>query len=465
MLIRSKLPGYAWDIWRAERGGQAAILARQRARLVDLVRFARVQSPLYRELYQDLPVQVTDLQQLPVVTKRQLMEGFDRWGTDPAVTRAGVEAFVADKANVGGRYLGRYAVWTTSGISGEPGVFVHDADAVAIYRALTLVRGLVAWMTPGRLWATLRRSDRVATVVATGGHYVSASMMAVARKARPRPFNRVRVFSVLRPLPELVQELNAFQPAELIGYPTALMLLAQEHLAGRLAIRPALVGYGGEWLSPPARRLIVAAFGEPVRENYGASEFTRLAWGCLHEGLHVSADWGILEPVDEQYRPVAPGRPSHSALLTNLANRVQPLIRYDLGDSITVLPERCACGSPLPLIRVEGRRDEIVYLRASGGATVPLLPLALIKTVEETPGVQRCQVIQTGTATLSVRLEVAAGADDGRVWGAVERRLREYLAAHGVPEAGVERAPQPPARHPISGKFRQVWAELGARQG
>ncbi|MBA2449393.1 MAG: phenylacetate--CoA ligase family protein [Chloroflexi bacterium] len=399
------------------------------------------------------------------MTKRQLMARFDAWGTDPAVTRAGVEAFVADKSNVGRRYLGRYAVWTSSGISGEPGIFVHDANAVAVYRALTLVRGLVAWMTPARLWAMLRQGDRVATVVATGGHYVSVSMMGVARRARPWPFNRVRVFSVLRPEPEVVRALNRFKPAELIGYPTVLMLLAREQLAGRLAIRPALVGYGGEWLAPGARREIVSAFGGPVRENYGASEFTRLAWGCLREGLHVSADWGILEPVDEHYQPVPPGRASYTTLLTNLANRVQPIIRYDLGDSITTIPVPCPCGSPLPLIRVEGRRDEMVYLETSRGGTVPLLPLALIKLVEETPGVQRCQVVQTGRATLSVRLEVAPSADDGRVWEAVARGLRAYLSAHRLPLANVERAPERPSSDRVSGKFRQVWAAPGATSG
>jgi phenylacetate-CoA ligase len=318
----------------------------------------------------------------------------------------------------------------------------------------------VAWITPARLWGLLRRGDRVANVVATGGHYVSAAMMAVARRDRPRPFDRVRVFSAMAPLPDLVRELNDFQPAELIGYPTALTLLAGEQLVGRLAIRPALVGYGGEWLAPAARRRIVAAFGGPIRENYGASEFTRCAWGCMRGGLHVSADWAILEPVDEAYRPVPAGRPSHTVLLTNLANRVQPLIRYDLGDSITVVPGRCACGSPLPRVRVEGRRDEIVYLETPTGEVVPLLPLALLSVVEGAAGVQRCQVIQTGPRALRVRLEMLPEVDGEQVWAEVTHRLRAYLASHGLPMAQVERGAEAVARHPVSGKSRQVWSEL-----
>jgi phenylacetate-coenzyme A ligase PaaK-like adenylate-forming protein len=34
---------------------------------------------------------------------------------------------------------------------------------------------------------------------------------------------------------------------------------------------------------------------------------------------------------------------------------VQPLIRYVMGDSVTVNPAPCACGSPLPTIHVERR--------------------------------------------------------------------------------------------------------------
>lgn len=461
-INRHTLLGYAADAWCASQGGPTAIAARQRARLADLVRFARARSPLYRERYRHLPADV-DLHDLPPVTKRELMADFDRWATDPAVTRAGAEAFLADETLMGRQYLGRYAVWTSSGISGERGVFVHDRDAIAVYRALTLMRGLVAWMTPRRLWAVLRLGDRVANVVATGGHYVSANMMELARRSRPWPFDRVRVFSAMTPLPELVRELNAFQPAELIGYPTALTLLAGEQLAGRLAIRPALVGYGGEWLAPAARRRIVAAFGGPVRENYGASEFTRFAWGCLHGGLHVSADWAILEPVDEAYRPVPPDQPSHTVLLTNLANRVQPLIRYDLGDSVTLVPGRCACRGPLPRVRVEGRRDEIVYLATPSGEVVPLLPLALLSVVEEAAGVQRCQVIQTGPDTLRVRLETLPEADREQVWTIAAHRLREHLAAQGLPTTRVEQGAEALARHPISGKFRQVWSELPGR--
>jgi hypothetical protein len=55
-------------------------------------------------------------------------------------------------------------------------------------------------------------------------------------------------------------------------------------------------------------------------------------------------------PVDQDYRPVLPGEPSHTVLMTNLANRVQPLIRYDQGDSVTLVvgPTPAHAAAPCP---------------------------------------------------------------------------------------------------------------------
>jgi phenylacetate-coenzyme A ligase PaaK-like adenylate-forming protein len=179
----------------------------------------------------------------------------------------------------------------------------------------------------------------------------------------------------------------------------------------------------------------------------------------------VNADWVILEPVDAHYQPIPPGETSRTALLTNLANRVQPIIRYDLGDSITVSPDPCPCGIALPVIRVEGRQDEILACQGPDGEAVTLPPMALANVVEETPGVRCYQVIQTAPEVLTVRLEAAPGFDGSRVWEKVACRLQDYLSAQGLSSIRVEKAQEPPMRDPVSGKFRNVWAELKTGKG
>jgi phenylacetate-coenzyme A ligase PaaK-like adenylate-forming protein len=454
---------HAWDAWRAGRAEPATILARQEARLRDLVAFARARSPFYRERYRHLPPNVTELSRLPPVTKPELMASFDAWVTEPAATRTGVEAFMADPEKVGRWYLGRYAVWNSSGITGFRGIYLHDPEAFALYRALTFVRGWLPWMTPRRLWSTARRGNRVAAVVITGGHHGGTAMFEAARRDHPWPFDRVRVFSPLRPLSELVATLNAFQPAMLIGYPDSLLLLSDEQAARRLAIHPALIGSGGDCLAPPARRAVETAFGCRVRENYGTSEFPPLGMECREGRIHLAADWAILEPVDDRYRPIPPGETSHTALLTNLANRVQPFVRYELGDRVTVGARPCRCGSPLPHVRVEGRRDELLRFAARDGAMVQVLALALTSVVLDTPGVHRYQVIQTGPKALRVRLEATPPAAADEVAAAVSRRVQAYLRDLGAPDVDVARDPRPPAPDPTSGKFRRVWIEPAGR--
>jgi phenylacetate-coenzyme A ligase PaaK-like adenylate-forming protein len=447
------------DIWRTSSGGAAAIARVQQTRLLDLVEFARLRSPFYRRLHQHPPLPINKLRDLPPVTKPELMASFEDWVTDPAVTKASVAAFITDKTLVGQPYLGCYAVWTSSGTSGTPGIFLHDRQALVIYDSLVMWRGWWNWMTCGCFSTILWRGFRAAVVAATGGHFAGISSWERLRQRYPWLSHRIYPFSVLMPLLELVQKLNDVQPTLLFAYPSALLLLAHERNTGRLRIHPALALTSGEWLDPASHAQIETAFNCPVRDLYGASEFTYMAFACRHGWLHFNADWVILEPVDENYQPVPPGQPSRTVLLTNLVNRVQPLIRYDLGDSITVRPDPCPCGNPLPALRVEGRRDEILTFQTASGETIQLLPLALVTVIEETPGVQRFQLIQTAPTKLSLRLEVAPGAEEAQVWAKVARRLDDYLIQQGLPFVEVGPAAEPPRCDPVSGKFRQVWAE------
>ena len=161
-----------------------------------------------------------------------------------------------------------------------------------------------------------------------------------------------------------------------------------------------------------------------------------------------------------QLNPVPPGQPSSSVLLTNLINRVQPILRYNLGDRITLRPEPCPCGSPFPAIRVEGRTDEILRMRSANDETVPVLPLALWATIKQSHKVQRFQVIQTGQDSLKIRLEPQPGISCQDAWDDVQAQVRLYLAGLNLAGMRLELAEEPPMRDVRSGKFRHVWSEI-----
>jgi phenylacetate-coenzyme A ligase PaaK-like adenylate-forming protein len=243
------------------------------------------------------------------------------------------------------------------------------------------------------------------------------------------------------------------------GYASALGLLAQEQLEGRLHIHPSIVISSAEPLSEENRLLIRQAFGVPPRNNYGCSEGGVMGYECNHERMHLNADWILLEPVDANHKPVSAGQLSDRTLITNLANRVMPIIRYELGDRVTLLPEQCDCGITLPLIKLDGRTDEILRFRSSEGQSVPVLPLALWSVIKETPGVLKFQAIQVAPDELKIRLEAKQADDSDAVWKRVYVNVRDYLTQQGLGNVMVLHAAEPPMRDPKSGKFRNVWAE------
>ena len=444
----------------ARKQGPAAIAQRQRARLSEMVAFARANSPYYRELYHDLPERVEDPTLLPVTSKKALMEHFDDWVTDREVTYEKVHAFVDNPNLIGERFLDKYLVATTSGSSGTRGIFVIDdrtldaATAASIYMMLT-------WLNAADIVRIAVGSGRTALVIATGGHFTGAAGMARLRKSSPGRTKRLLVLPAKTPLPDVVAQLNHFNPVMLGGYASILAMLADEQETGRLRIHPVLINPSSEGLSHREYDRIAGAFQAKVRTTYAATECTPpLAEGCRYQWLHLTSDWCLLEAVDADFRPVSAGVQSHTVLLSNLANRVQPVLRYDLGDSILVRPDPCPCENPMPAIRVQGRVADVLTFPTQSGDQIKIAPLVFGTLVDRTPGVQLFQIVQTAPTTLRVRMHPTAGAEPDRAWQAVHTELTHLLSEQGLHHVAVERAEEPPEQSP-GDKYRMI-IPLGA---
>ena len=426
------------DVVAATHATPALLVNRQQQRLLRLLEAARDGSALYGERLGERRLRISDLARVAPVTRAELMDRFDEWVTDPTLELDELREFTADASRVGQAWRGRYMVWESSGTSGMPGVFVQDAQAMAVYDALEAVRHRAPPRGAGGLFSAfgaleaLGISDRTALVTATGGHFASVVTFERVRRLNPWMAPMLRSFSLLSPTHELVAALNDFQPTILATYPTAASLLADEAEAGRLHITPRCVLTGGERMGAAARARVAEVFQTRVRNSYGASEFLPMAWECAHGHLHINEDWLVLEPVDRQNRPVPPGHQSHTVLLTNLANMAQPLIRYDLGDKVTVMPGRCSCGSAMPVIEVQGRRDDILRVPAQKkGETVGLLPLALCTVVEEEGGVFDFQLQQRDPQTLVLRVPME-GEDARQAIDRCRDALQHFALSQGA---------------------------------
>jgi phenylacetate-CoA ligase len=432
----------------------------QDERLRKLLRHAVDHSPFYREKYRGIDVARCALADLPTTTKAELMANFDRVVTDPAVTRAGLEKFIDDPANVGKLFLDKYPVCHTSGSQGQPMLVVQDPLVLDLLFAFQMTRGNVGYQRFGPLDAAARLFSpaRIAVIISKPGFFPSAWVWQHL-PVPMRPF--VRLLYVQGNDPELIAKLNDFRPNILTTTPTTMDLLAvkadQLHLRG---LRQVVTW--SEVLHDAARQRIGEAFGVPIIDTYGSGECIFLSNGCrTHPGAHVNADWALLEVIDETGRPVPEGKLGHKALLTNLANFVQPLIRYEVGDRLAMATEPCSCGSRLPRIeRIGGRSGDVFWVRSGGGyRTLSGYPFQ--HAFEFLREVREWQAVQIDRNRIVVRFEMLpdAALDAERA----RTRLNDRLAVNGFgPELEIafEAVPRL-AIDPVTGKFRRLVSLIG----
>jgi phenylacetate-coenzyme A ligase PaaK-like adenylate-forming protein len=425
--------------WPAEK------LARfQQERLEALVAHARSRSHYYREHIGAGPV---ELAALPVMDKPTLMERFDDVVTDRRLRRDDLLAHL-DGLERDELYLGRYRAMTTSGSSGRKGLYVYDRPGwVAIGAAFMRFS---AWA------GTQPKLPRRRMAMIGGGSPTHMSRRGSAMLSIG--VHRMLALPVTMPVPKLVEALNAFGPESLSTYPSMAVLLADEKRAGRLRAAPAVVTTMSELCTPEMAAAIEEAFGVRPLDLYASTEGL---WGAAcgeGRGHHLFEDLAIAENVDEDGRPVPDGDRGARVLVTNLANLVQPLIRFEVSDVVTIDPEPCPCGRTLRRLRsIEGRADAVLELPGTAGERIPVHPLQFgVITAER--GVREFQVVQRGDG---VRVRVVAR--EGEEPEAVARRLRgrvgERLAALGVRDPHVEVEPCAALERPAAGKLQLVVAE------
>jgi phenylacetate-coenzyme A ligase PaaK-like adenylate-forming protein len=122
-------------------------------------------------------------------------------------------------------------------------------------------------------------------------------------------------------------------------------------------------------------------------------------------------------------------------LVTNLVNRTQPLIRYEISDSITLADGPDPAGLPYTRIAsIDGRSDDILRFPGRGGSDVPVHPYRLRVPFTTFNEVRQYQVVQHD-AGLHVRIVLRAAAPPDtseRVHAAIAGALE---AAGAVPPA------------------------------
>lgn len=427
--------------------------AHQRERLLAIVRHAATHSPYYRERFAGIELSDDlDLAALPRLDKATMLEHFDDLVTDRRLTLAGVERHLteigAPDSHTDPTLFGEYRAMASGGTSGRRGVFVYGgADWTE-----TLAGVVSSWSAYFDFAPRLPRR-RFTTITADHPLHMSGRW----NRSLDVGLHRLLRLDARAPIGDLVEALNAFRPEGINTYASTVALLAERQLAGELRIAPEVVTTGGEVLTAEMKKRIVAAFGRTPFNSYGASEAGYIAVECNHHaGLHVFEGQVQLEVVDDEYRPVPPGQPGSRLLLTNLYNRTQPLIRYELNDLVTVSPDPCPCGRPFALLEtVEGRSDDVLELPSTAGGTIKVPPVTLRSPLAGVGALSEYRIVY-GAGELRVKA-VLTGTDGHQTCREIETGLGAALAERGVqvPPILVESVAKIP-RHPHSGKHKVI---------
>jgi len=396
---RTRLRGLEATQWLDRSRLEALQLANLRRFLADIG--ARV--PYYREMFAAVGMAPGNVQSLGDLAKLPLL-------TKPLI-RANVDRLKADDA-------GKLLRYNTGGSSGEPLVFYMGADRVS--------HDVAAKWRATRWWGV----DIGDPEIVVWGSPIELHAQDRLRQLRDRVLRTelLPAFDMSETnLDRFIERIKAKRPKMLFGYPSALAYIARhaerrnERVDG-LGIKVAFVT--SESLYDHQRRQIEKTFGCRVANGYGGRDAGFIAHECPEGSLHITAEDLIVELIDADGRVVPAGEPGE-IVVTHLATRDFPFLRYRTGD-VGVLGNRaCACGRGLPtLSEVKGRSTDFVV--AMDGTV--LHGLALIYVVRDLPGIRTFAIVQESLERTRVSI-VPEGGFDERARTTIREGIKARLGA------------------------------------
>jgi phenylacetate-CoA ligase len=370
--------GLAFQLEQSQWWSAEELLAHQYRQLAALLRHARATVPFYRKRLADAGL--TDEQALTP----------ESWLHMPLLTRQEVRQHQADLITThlpsghGPTHRNK-----TSGSTGQPLEVLGTAVDTLMWEALTFRDDL--WHRrdySGRLVAIRSGRYQQDPLAVSDSPTWGLKSPLLLYKTGP-----MTVFYHLQPIPRQVELLEARSPQYLVIYPSnarALCRYARQRPV-RLPDLRAVLTYG-EPVHPDVRAACRETWGVPVHDIYCCEELGYIATQCpRYEHYHVPSETVLLEILDEQGRPCAPGQLG-SVVLTPLHSFAMPLIRYAIGDYAEV-GGPCPCGRGLPVLqRIPGRQRSRVVL-PDGRHTWPDISAlwAAIPNVEQIQLIQRSQ--------------------------------------------------------------------------
>jgi phenylacetate-CoA ligase len=347
----------------------------QEKEFIRFINYAYENSSFYKELYRDIDLknikQIADISKLPIVTKEMIRANIHRVHT---IKRKG-----AVEAHTGG----------------------------------TTGKSLVVLMTPEDMMKRMAMLDHFKSRV--GFEHIKMKRATFNGKHIVPPKQTKKIFwrynssckqmiySSFHLTEENIQfyveSLNKFKPESIDGFFMSMCDVAgyiERHNIA-LTFKPIAIFPTSETLTDSGRELLERVFRCKVYDQYASSEGAPFVTECKEQVLHVEVASGIFEHFEEN---------SDEVLVTSFTTHGTPLIRYQIGDSMSFDNDniRCICGMNSPIVKtIQGRKLDFLYTlngaKINGGNVANLfknMPNALI----------RAQTIQNKINEITILLEV-----------------------------------------------------------
>lgn len=413
-----------WDLFYVKQNTKKSsqqIRRLQEEKLRNLLWFAWKHSDYYRRAFEaagitEETVMSAPLSEFPVMDKGQLLQNFDDLITVSDVTQEEIRRFDAEETTSRKPYKDKYHVVHSSGSTGKPGYFLYDEKAWNTM-LLGIIRGALWDMSMPEILKLLAHGPRIVYIAATDGRYGGA--MAVG-DGIDGVGGKQLYLDINLPLAEWVRQLQEFKPNIVIGYPSAMKIMAELMEQGQVDVKLVRAVSCGEPLGRSLRAFLENQFHTPIVNIYGASE--SLALGVEvdpKDGMFLFDDLNVIE--------VENGK----MYLTCLYNFAQPLIRYQLSDNLTLKqPEEGGSCPFTKAVGLLGRNEDLLWFEDGVGNREFLHPLAIEGFCIE--GLVDYQFRQVGKDTFEMLAEISDTASEDAIREEMLCQMKSILSEKGL---------------------------------
>jgi len=379
MLMKYLLTGtvganFLWCLRRNQWKTLPELKSIQLKRLKAMIHYAYNHVPYYHWLFDSIKFKpkdlrsLEDLEKIPVTTKIDVQKSLAN--------------FIAKGVDVS-----KCIEYFTSGSTGIPLKTYKDLRAACLDSALKAYAFLECGM---------RLTDKFVSVSWHQRSMILPSQIFVSsRKYKPDA---------------ITDYLSRIKPDIIYTYPSFLEELCCFDTSG---INPRLIFSQASTLTQHFRNLVRSIFGLEIYDTYGSTELGRLAFECeAHSGLHMLTDSAVIEFIDDNGKPVAPGEIGE-IVVTGLYNYAMPLIRYNLGDLGILADGKCCCGRSWPLIKsIEGKSNDVIVMPSGRELYPGSFLLCIEDEIEETPFcISQYQIIQEKRNRIILKFKIGKEFD------------------------------------------------------